>query len=176
MHIYLLAAQSIDGYIAQDPSVPSTSWTSREDAQFFRDKTKEIGTLVMGRKTFETIGRALPHRSIIVLSAQPKPPQFAHIPDIEVTYLSVDPQQLIALLEQRGVQSLAVCGGTHVYSQFLQADLVDTAFITIEPVLFGYGNKLWDVHKTEPMKFRCTEEKRLNDRGTVLCTYERTKT
>ncbi len=176
MHIYLLAAQSIDGYIAQDPTVPSTSWTSSEDAQFFSEKTKEIGTLVMGRRTFETIGRALPHRTIIVLSAQSKPSQYAHIPDSAVTYIAASPQQLISLLDKRGVQSFAVCGGTQVYSQFLQADLVDTAFITTEPVLFGYGNKLWDVHATAPMKFCCTEQKTLNDAGTMLCTYERTRT
>lgn len=43
-------------------------WNIPEDMKFFRETTKG-STVIMGRKTFESIGRALPGRKNIVLSS-----------------------------------------------------------------------------------------------------------
>lgn len=42
-------------------------WDIPEDLQFFRDKTKGH-TMIMGRKTFESIGRVLPKRISIIVT------------------------------------------------------------------------------------------------------------
>jgi dihydrofolate reductase len=140
MIITIIAAISADGKIAASADQLSLDWTSKEDTQFFVAKTKEIGTVVMGRKTFETIGKPLKDRRTIVLT------RFLPLGKGEVgggtgtvEWTDESPVDLVARLEKEGVTRLAVCGGAQVYSQFLQAGLVDELYLTVEPVLFGEG-------------------------------------
>ena len=70
MKIILIAAISADGKIAQSANQSSLDWTSKEDTAFFVAKTKEAGVVVMGSRTFETIGKPLKGRRLIVLSEQ----------------------------------------------------------------------------------------------------------
>lgn len=44
-------------------------WELPEDMKFFRDKTKGH-SMIMGRKTFESIGRPLPHRLNVIVTRQ----------------------------------------------------------------------------------------------------------
>lgn len=154
MHVFLIAAVSADGFIDRGQHQSSTEWTSPEDKKFFKDRTKEAGVMVVGRTTFETIGRALPGRKIFVLSSQPKPEKYADIPDSAVEYASLAPVELLAQLENTELQNsdgtskkiteVAVCGGSSIYTQFIQAGLIDTLYLTMEPVVFGEGIKLFN--------------------------------
>jgi dihydrofolate reductase len=154
MHVFLIAAVSADGFIDRGAHQASTEWTSAEDKKFFRDRTKQAGVMVVGRTTFETIGRALPGRKIYVLSSQPKPEKFADIPDSQVEYTSLTPVELLsqlettALMEADGttkkINEVAICGGSSIYTQFMQAGLLNTLYLTMEPVVFGEGIKLFN--------------------------------
>src|SRR3989339_127817 len=134
MRIVLIAAISVDGKIAEKKEQSSLDWTSREDVQFFIRKTKELGTVVMGRKTFETIGHALRDRRTIVMTHH-IPEQT--VPGVEWTNESLS--TLVHRLEKEGVASLAVIGGSTVYSEFLNAGLIQELYLTVEPILFGSG-------------------------------------
>jgi len=68
MKIILIAAMTLNGMIAQTRDQNSLEWTSKEDTAFFIEKTKEAGVVVMGQKTFETIGKPLKGRRLIVLT------------------------------------------------------------------------------------------------------------
>ncbi len=166
MHVFLIAAITIDGYIARDSDQISTAWTSKEDKAFFRDRTKQAGVIVMGRKTFETIGRALPDRLNIVLSRQPRPADLAE----EIQWSNQTPQELLKYLEEKGHQEVAICGGQQIYSQFLEAGLINTLYLTVEPVVFGNGVKFVD--QVSAVNCRLKSEKKLNEQGTVLLEYE----
>lgn len=152
MQVILLAATTSDGFIARDKSEISTRWTSREDARWFSQKTKEIGLCVMGRTTYQTIGRPLPDRSTIILTSQPSLFEADHIPSLDqisnplpsLVTSNMDPKSLVADLTQRNYPAVAICGGSSVYTQFMQAGLVDKLYLTIEPVLFGQGIKLFN--------------------------------
>jgi dihydrofolate reductase len=154
MHVFLIAAVSADGFIDRGSHQASTEWTSAEDKKFFRDRTKEAGVMVVGRTTFETIGRALPGRKIYVLSSQSKPEKFSEIPDSQVEYTSLTPAELLSQLETtalmdadgttKKIKEVAVCGGSSIYTQFIQAGLIDTLYLTMEPVVFGEGIKLFN--------------------------------
>lgn len=61
----MIASVSQNGYIGVDNKLP---WKIPEDMRLFAHKTKN-STVIMGRKTFETIGsRPLPNRRNIVIS------------------------------------------------------------------------------------------------------------
>lgn len=137
MNVILIAAITADGFIGRS-SGHAADWTSKEDKKLFVQITKEAGTIVMGSKTFETIGRALPGRRNIVLTSRP---QEYEVEGVEFT--SESPQNLVDRLDSEGVKSLAVCGGAHVYHHFMQAGLVNELYLTVEPVLFGTGVKLF---------------------------------
>jgi dihydrofolate reductase len=64
--LYMIACVSKDGGLGKDGGL---LWHIPEDMKFFRETTKG-STVIMGRKTFESIGRALPGRRNIVLSSR----------------------------------------------------------------------------------------------------------
>lgn len=140
MEVILIAAVTLDGFIAHAEHESSLNWTSKEDTRWFVQKTKEIGYCIMGRTTFATIGRPLPERQIFVLSSTGETLEPAKIGEKNtVVTTNASPQELLQALQQKGVESVAICGGSSVYTQFLQAGLVTRLFLTVEPVLFGQG-------------------------------------
>ncbi len=64
MRISIVAALDEDGVIGRDGGIP---WRLPDDQRFFKRLTTGH-TLVMGRKTFESIGRPLPDRVSIVVT------------------------------------------------------------------------------------------------------------
>lgn len=146
---FLIAALTADGFIGRDSTHLSTRWTSKEDAKFFRTKSKEAGVIIMGRKTYDTMGKPLPGRINVVYTRQAPAGQatLENATELEpgqLYYTSLAPAQVIEKLAQLGQTQLAVSGGASVYRQFLQAGVVDELFLTIEPVLFGEGVRLLD--------------------------------
>lgn len=137
MNTILLAAITADGYIGRTSS-HTADWTSKADKQLFVSITKAAGTIVMGSRTFETIGRALPDRRMIVMTSRPEAYDTTN-----VTFTSEGPQELVDRLTQEGTSELVVCGGAQIYHAFMQAGLVDELYITIEPLLFGRGVSLF---------------------------------
>jgi dihydrofolate reductase len=67
MRITLVAAVARNGVIGADGGMP---WHLPEDLQHFKALTTGH-PVVMGRRTFESIGRALPGRRTIVVTGQP---------------------------------------------------------------------------------------------------------
>jgi dihydrofolate reductase len=65
--IYLIAAVASNGIIGVDGKLP---WHLPEDLRHFKKMT--LGhPIIMGRKTWESLGKALPGRRNIVVSSQP---------------------------------------------------------------------------------------------------------
>lgn len=135
MKVILIAAQTLDGKIAHAPDEPAT-WTSKEDKRFFVEETKKHGVVIMGRRTYATIGKPLPERLNIVLT---KNPSAEDNQEGVIEFTNAAPRELLADLNRRGFPSVAVIGGASVYSQFLREGLVDELMISIEPKLFGGG-------------------------------------
>lgn len=169
MHCYLLAATSVDGFIARSENDRSFDWTSPEDKQFYIEKIKEAEVIVMGMKTFQTFAR-YPKGSRWVLYTR-TPGTFTN-PKPEVMQAEAtdeDPHALFARLEKEGVKSIAICGGASVYSMFVKAGLVDTLYLTIEPVLFGKGVPLFSGEFESNLQLK--ESKKLSEQ-TILLEYQ----
>jgi dihydrofolate reductase len=99
-----IAAMSENRVIGAHNRIP---WHLPEDFRWFkRMTTGQI--VVMGRKTFESIGKPLPNRTTIVLSRSRHP-----IADVRVI------GSLAELDPAREEQDIFVCGGAEVYAQAL---------------------------------------------------------
>lgn len=103
----LVAAVSANGIIGYNDSLP---WRLSSDLQRFKKMT--MGQcLLMGRKTYQSIGKPLPGRQTIILSRQGLP--------IDDPVVSVAPSlQAVSGLVQPGRQ-LMVVGGADVYRSAL---------------------------------------------------------
>lgn len=92
-------------------------WHLPKDLSFFKNVTSG-NAIIMGRKTFESIGKALPNRRNIVISTQ-KDLQYA---GAEIT------STLNAAIELVGNADGYIIGGGSIYQQSLT--LVDRLYIT----------------------------------------------
>lgn len=143
MEVILLATMTLDGFIAKSKDQSSANWTSKADLRWFVQKTKEIGVCIMGKTTFNTIGKPLRERQILVLSSSGKPIEELDLSSTtSVSYTNSSPQEIVHFFAKQGRKAIAICGGASVYTQFLQAKLITKLFLTIHPILFGEGVKL----------------------------------
>lgn len=103
-HFKAIAAMSENRVIGAGNKIP---WHLPEDFKWFKKMT--IGNIiVMGRKTFESIGRPLPNRETVVLSRG----QFQYPGVRTISDLS----QIGPVKESR---EIFICGGAQVYEQAL---------------------------------------------------------
>ncbi|HPS40389.1 MAG TPA: dihydrofolate reductase family protein [Candidatus Woesebacteria bacterium] len=172
--VILLAAMSIDGFIAplNQEHLSSTTWTSQEDRQFFAKKSKAIGTMIMGSKTFLTIGKALMKRKTIVMTSQPA--RFANFSDPNLLFTADNPEKILTDLNEQGIKQVALCGGASIYNLFLQKGLIDRMFLTIEPFIFGSGVKFVSGSVGQiQSKFILVSQEKLNDAGTLVLEFKK---
>lgn len=139
MKIIFFAAETLNGKIAH-ASDELVDWTSKEDKQFFHEETKKCGVMVMGGATYRTIGRPLPGRLNVVMT---RTPDLSKNQEGVLEFTDMAPAALVADLQARGFENIAVTGGAVVFAQFLDAGLCDELAITIEPKIFGRGVNLF---------------------------------
>ena len=121
MTIALIVAASQNNVIGRNNELP---WHLPGDLQYF--KTMTLGKpVIMGRKTFESIGRPLPGRDNIVISRQT---DYA----AKVIEVVSSLEQAIALGENinliNGIQEVMIIGGAQIYEKSL--DLADRVYLT----------------------------------------------
>ncbi|MEK9177876.1 MAG: dihydrofolate reductase family protein [Patescibacteria group bacterium] len=136
MKCFIIAALTADGYIGRNAK-HAAMWTGKEDKKRFIEITKRAGVMVMGQNTWHTLGKPLKDRLNIVYS----PTLLPLVAGMETTAKS--PADLLQELESRGFKEVAICGGSQIYTMFMKSGLVDTLYLTIEPILFGDGIKLF---------------------------------
>jgi dihydrofolate reductase len=160
MKTILIAAITADGFIGRT-SGHSADWTGSADKKLFVRVTKEMGTIVMGARTFETIGRALPGRRNIIYTHHP---EAITAEGVETTNES--PTNLLRRLKSEGTTGVAICGGAQIYTLFMQAGLIDELYLTNVAVLFGTGVKLFSNALDAQLKLLDTQP--LDDRAVML--------
>lgn len=118
--ISLIAAMAKDRVIGKDNDMP---WHLPADLKHFKKVT--LGKpVIMGRRTFESIGRPLPGRKNIVITRNQ---QWTH-EGVEVVSSTELAMSLVA-----GVDEVMIIGGGKIYEQFLpQADILYLTFIDLD--------------------------------------------
>ncbi|MGB7757554.1 MAG: dihydrofolate reductase [Salinisphaera sp.] len=108
--ISLIAAMDANGVIGAEGGMP---WHLPDDLRWFKQNTRDK-PIVMGRRTFESIGRALPHRCNLVLTRQA---------DFHAAGVEVVDRFETAVARAVGAAELMVIGGAQVYALAMpQAD------------------------------------------------------
>jgi len=125
--VVLVAAVAENGVIGRDGALP---WRLKSDMQHFRRLT--LGrAVVMGRKTYESIGKPLKDRTNIVISRDP-----AYAAEGIVVANSLDAAMQMAREDarRRGADSIAVIGGAGIFSDCLAiADRLEITLVHASP-------------------------------------------
>ncbi len=137
-------------------------WSIPEDLKRFKELT--MGKpVVMGRKTFESIGRVLPGRQSLVISRNPKWTHTFQIP--QSASVEVCESLELALERCRASAEVFVLGGGEIFSQAL--DVADRAYITwVEKEIAG------DVHFPDPSLHKFQSVSREPRNGPIDFTFE----
>ena len=125
--IVLLAAVAENGVIGRNNALP---WRQSSDLKRFKALT--LGKpVVMGRKTYQSIGKPLPGRTNIVVTRDPK---FAA--DGVLVARSVETALALAREDalQRGADEIMVIGGTEIFAQTMPlADRLEITEVHAKP-------------------------------------------
>lgn len=157
--IRILVAYAKGRVIGKDGQMP---WHLPNDLQYVKKTT--IGhTIVMGRKTFESIGRPLPDRRNVVLTRN----AHFHAPGVEVVHSKAD---VLALGD------VFILGGAVVYRQFLEE--ADKLYIT-KIDLDTEGDTFFPAWDRDDFQLVSRTEGVLDEKNTIPHTFyvfERKKT
>jgi dihydrofolate reductase len=137
MEIAIIAAVSRNGVIGKDGRIP---WRLPEDMRRFKALTTTHGSgelgdcVVMGRNTYDSIGKPLPKRDNIVVSTtlcgrspyalherEPSLPCGSFGSNADHARLWVEPSLRAAIRKagHRGAKTLWICGGSRLYEEAL---------------------------------------------------------
>ena len=140
-----VAAMSCNGVIGNNGQLP---WHLSEDLKFFRKLTYG-SPVIMGRKTYESIGRPLPGRKNIVISSNP------NVEGNIETHQSIE--DLIKVYKD-STESLFIIGGAEIYSALLNwTKEIYLTYIYIEYSGDTYFPKIDNDFKLNGIEFK-TEE------------------
>jgi dihydrofolate reductase len=156
MKLSHIVAVSKNNVIGSKSDLP---WEIPEDMKFFRDKTKGK-MLIMGRKTFESVGHPLPKRLNVVVTRQPG---YTHPAENVVVVQSID--EAVEYCRHRTTEygeEVFIIGGGEIYKETLAiADIIyltrihqdfsgDTFYPKLNPVDFEL---IESRDRTEPIAF-----------------------
>lgn len=112
--VSIIVAIATNGVIGDKNSL---LWHIKEDMRFFRQKTTSH-PVIMGRKTYDSLGRPLPNRTNVVISRT-----LNHIEGCTVVHSL---EEAIALFPSE--EEIFIIGGAQIYAQAL--DVADRMYIT----------------------------------------------
>lgn len=107
--IIIVAFSKKGGIIGNNGKIP---WKLAEDLRRFREYTTG-NAIIMGRKTFESIGRVLPGRMNIVISGNK---EFC----AEGAYIAETPEKALEIAKNAGYEKIFICGGQQIYQEMMK--------------------------------------------------------
>lgn len=159
-NIFLIAAVDRQGVIGANNAIP---WRLSTDMRFFRQMTSGK-PVIMGRKTYESIGRPLPKRLNIVLTRQSgyQPEGVVVVHTLEEALEAAGEAPEIAIIGGAEIYRLFLPLARHLYLTHVEAQVRgDTIFPEFEP-------SQWE---TEEVARHEADEK--NEFGFQIVKYER---
>jgi dihydrofolate reductase len=165
LNVKLVMVSSIDGVISRKSGESVKEWSSKEDQTQLLELVSTADAVITGRKSFSKKLAEIPY---YIYSNARKSTQEEAADGIYFT--NETPEQLLEKLENQGLSEIVILGGPSINQLFLEKNLVDELFLTVEPQLFGEGLHLAD--QTLHQDLQLLESTVLNARGSLLLHYQ----
>ena len=172
MFIELAYVQSLDGFITKGDEPPHL-WKSAADESHFLNLKKQYPLIIFGSGTFDQIQSNLRiDDEILRMVATSRFDDYsAFAQSGKLEFSNLPPQKLVTSLEERGYSRALLLSGGKLSTSFLKAGLVDQLTITIEPRLFGEGQRM--VLSPSDYHFKLISNERFGDSDTILVRYKK---
>lgn len=154
MKVILLMAITLDGRTGKD-AMHFVDWTDLEDKKFFVQITKKAGVIIMGSKTFDTLGAALPGRKNIIMTQNPDDRTGTD----NLVFTDQKPQELLKQLKKEGFTQVILAGGPTINTLFAREKLIDEIIVTVSPLIFGYGTSLFSEEIAVEMELKDLQQR-----------------
>lgn len=126
--LHMIACMDKFGVIGKNGSIP---WRYPADLKRFREYTMG-GAMIMGRKTWESIGKPLPGRTTIVVTA-------GHLDSQDNLFHTRTLEGAVQLAEGLGLPKAVVVGGTRLYDEAMDT-VVEARLYTIRDLAVRGGD------------------------------------
>ncbi len=157
MKVTMLMAMTLDGKIGKHPD-HFPDWTGKADKKLFVELTRKAGAVIMGSKTFDTIGIPLPGRKNIILTRDKgRKSQWDNL-----IFTDASPREILASLENEGFAEAVLAGGARINSLFAGENLIDEIVVTISPKIFGTGMSLFSSELSLELELKEMKQTDLN--------------
>ena len=164
MEVILLMAMTVDGKIARN-QMERVNWTGSKDKQYFVKITRDAGVMIMGSKTFDTIGHPLPGRKNIVMTRD----KTRKSDDSSLVFTDQAPAQILSDLKRQGFDRAALIGGSVINSLFAKENLITRIHLTLVPAVFGQGLSLFNAPLDLALEYDTCKE---IEKGHLLLIYK----
>ena len=134
MKVIVLMALTVDGFIGRT-SDDFPDWSGSADKKLFREVTMRAGVVIMGSRTFDTIGKPLKGRKNVILTRNVNRQSVWD----NLVFTDQDPANLLDQLEKDGFDEVVVAGGARINTLFARQNLIDEIHVTYSPLVFGAG-------------------------------------
>jgi dihydrofolate reductase/thymidylate synthase len=107
----------------------SIPWSFPEDLRYFKELTSSAGfknAIIMGRKTYESIGKPLPNRLNVVISSS----MCLNKSNNESPCIVKTPEEAIEKCRVCGIDNAFIIGGSSIYDHFMSSNVVNEIYIT----------------------------------------------
>lgn len=150
--IKIIAAVSQNRVIGIDNKLP---FSYPEDMKHFKQSTQN-STVIMGRKTFESIGsKPLPNRRNIVITSSNV--NIEHYKSLSQAVSAVNAEENIWLI-----------GGASIYQEGMQ--FCDEMILTVTPDIIEENNCV-KFPEINPLQFKINQIRPLGDNGLIVVSY-----
>ena len=170
MKTILIFVSTLDGKITKWGEPHVGAWSSHQDQDYYKNVLKESRLIVMGSNTFdaEPFQPSANHQFVIMTRHRHR------YKDLEIPgrleFTDESPLALTTRFRNKGHQQMLVIGGPHVATSFLNEQLIDELWLTLEPKIFGTGGNFATGVNLD-INLRLLHVERVNEQGTLITKY-----
>jgi len=170
MKIILVFVTTLDGKVTKwgDPHVQR--WSSKEDQTYFKQAWNENSLVIMGSGTYDAEPFKAPvSNHLIIMTQNPEKYKDKTVPG-HLEFTNEPPVKVVERLRKEGEDHILLVGGPHLATSFLQENLVDELWLTLEPKIFGSGGNFVAESKLD-VNLQLLSSEKVNDLGTLINKY-----
>lgn len=171
MKTILIFVSTLDGKVTKWGNPRVELWSSDEDQKYYKNIWNDSRIIVMGSSTFKAgLYPKLNQQLIIVMTREPDKYKSLEIPG-RIEFTKETPAELNTRIKKKGIEQMLLVGGPHIASSFLEEQLIDELWLTLEPKLFGSGDNLISNRQLN-INLRLIQCEIANEQGTLITKYE----
>jgi dihydrofolate reductase len=170
MKTILIFVSTLDGKITRWGNPKVSLWSSHQDHEYYMKVLRESPVVVMGSNTFKAdTFKPTGDQQIIIMTSHSERYRDKVVPG-HFEFTDESPRELFNRFNNRGFQQMLVVGGPHVATSFLQEQLIDELWLTLEPRIFGSGgNFVTEFNLDVALILKHCEV--VNEQGTLITRY-----